>query len=243
MNKVTTVLTVTDRIEYLKTQIKAIENQTIDSDIIIHWNTDEEYTLNYPAIIYRNQHKSAPLYNRFFSSVNITTPYIFICDDDILPGKRYLERCIEFSEKQPSDVCIVNYGMIFSEETNQYDVAKRIHHNMFLSNPKLVHMGGQGYFFKTNLLRSFCEYETYDSKWGEDIHLGYVCWENGIRTYVLDSDENDKSTWQDLTLGSRGVDDLAQWRYPTHRPVRNKLMKKYTKLGWAFNSTSSHYMI
>ena len=82
MNKVTTVLTVTDRIEYLKTQIKAIENQTIDSDIIIHWNSDEEYTLNYPAIIYRNQHKSAPLYNRFFSSVNITTPYIFICDDD-----------------------------------------------------------------------------------------------------------------------------------------------------------------
>ena len=46
MNKVTTVLTVTDRIEYLKTQIKAIENQTIDSDIIIHWNSDDEYTLN-----------------------------------------------------------------------------------------------------------------------------------------------------------------------------------------------------
>ena len=79
--------------------------------------------------------------------------------------------------------------------------------------------------------------------WGEDIHLGYVCWENGIRTYVLDSDENDTSTWQDLTLGSRGMDNSAQWRYPTHRPVRNKLMEKYTKLGWAFNFASPSYNI
>ena len=111
MNQVTTILTVTDRLEYLESQLESINNQTIKSDIIIHWNTNSEYKLKYPSVIYRNQHKSNPLYNRFISSLNISTPYIFICDDDILPGKKYIERCLDFSNGK--DVCIVSYGMNF----------------------------------------------------------------------------------------------------------------------------------
>ena len=210
MNLVTTILTVTDRLEYLESQLESINNQTIKSDIIIHWNNDSEYNLEYPSIIYRNQHKSVPLYNRFITSLNITTPYIFICDDDILPGKKYLERCLAFSKGK--NMCIVSYGMDFNEGETKYNVSRRIGQNVFLKSPTEVNMGGQGYFFKTDLLRKYCENKIHSTLSGEDIHLGYVCYKENIPTYVLDKDKKDKDTWQDLTLGSRGDDEMAQWR-------------------------------
>lgn len=239
MNSVTTILTVTDRISYLESQLKSIEEQTVKSDILIHWNNSSNYNLQYPSIIYRNQHKSIPLYNRFISSLNISTPYVFICDDDILPGKKYLERCIEFSKKNKDNVCIVSYGMNFKKGETQYNVSQRIHHNLFLSNPLPVNMGGQGYFFPTHLLIKYCENKIHDTLSGEDIHLGYVCWLNNIPIYVLDKDKKDRDTWQDLTSGRRGRDDKAQWKYSTHNPIRNKLIKIYTDLGWNFELSKS----
>lgn len=234
MNEITTILTVMDRIGYLESQLKSIETQTIKSDIIIHWNSDEEYKLEYPSIIYRNQNKSAPLYNRFISSININTPYVFICDDDILPGKNYLERCIEFSRKKNNNLCIVSYGMIFKEGETKYNVYQRINHKSNITKPTLVNMGGQGYFLPTKLLKHFNTSMIYE-EYGEDIHLGYICWLNKIPTYVLDKDINNPYTWQDLTMGRRGSDSKAQWKYPTHKPIRSKLIKKYTELGWDFN--------
>jgi len=235
MNLVTTILTVTDRLSYLDSQLESINNQTIKSDIILHWNNDSEYNLEYPSLIYRNQHKSAPLYNRFINSLNITTPYVFICDDDILPGKKYLEKCIEFSKNK--DICIVSCGMDFNEGETKYNVSRRIGQNTFLKIPTKVNMGGQGYFFKTELLRKYCNYKIHNDKWGEDIHLGFVCYKENIPIYVLDKDENDKDTWQDLTLGKRGDDEKAQWKYPTHKPVRDKLMEIYTSMGWEFKKS------
>ena len=229
---ITTVLTVMDRLDYLSSQLKAIRSQSTDTKILIHWNRKDNYTLDYPAIVYRNQHKSAPLYNRFISSLNIDTPYVFICDDDILPGKKYLERCVNFLEN--NDACIVNYGMIFGKDSSDYNVVERIDHQAYLKKPRQVDMGGQGYFFKTKLLRKYCDYKIHDSKWGEDIHLGYICYKENIPTYVLDSDRNDIDTWQDMSVGQRGIDEAAQWRYPTHKPVRDKLVNIYSKLGWEF---------
>lgn len=234
MNQVTTILTITDRLSYLDSQLESINNQTSKSDIIIHWNNESEYNLDYPSVVYRNKHKSEPLYNRFISSLNITTPYIFICDDDILPGKKYLQKCLEFSREK--DVCIVSCGMIFKEGETNYNVDTRIGQNTFLKTPIQVDMGGQGYFFPTKLLKEYCNTKIHSTISGEDIHLGYVCWLNNIPTYVLDKDKNDIDTWQDITLGKRGHDDKAQWRYPTHKPIRNKLMNIYTTMGWKFKN-------
>ncbi len=239
MNKVTTVLTVTDRIEYLKSQLTAIEDQTINSDIFIHWNTNSDYKYHYPAQLYRNQHKSAPLYSRFFNSISFQTPYTFICDDDIIPGKEYLEKCIAFSKSKKDKVCIVSYGMIFEEDETEYKVQKRVDHDTFLNKAKLVNMGGQGYFLPTYLLQNYNQTQTHSTLSGEDIHLGYVCWKNNIPTYVLDKNKNNKETWQDKSQGERGLDEVAQWRYPTHKPVRDKLIKTYIDLGWDFKLDKS----
>ena len=73
MNQVTTILTI-DRLSYLDSQLESINNQTSKSDVIIHWNNQSEYNLDYPSVVYRNKHKSEPLYNRFIRIKTITTP-------------------------------------------------------------------------------------------------------------------------------------------------------------------------
>ena len=124
--------------------------------------------------------------------------------------------------------------MIFEEGSTSYNVKERISADIHLNKPRQVDMGGQGYLFKTELLRKYCSYEIHNDKWGEDIHLGFVCFKENIHTYVLNSDKSNIDTWQDMTVGQRGVDEAAQWRYPTHKPVRDQLVNIYSKRGWKF---------
>ena len=137
MNQVTTVLSVVERPEYLDSQIDAIKAQTIPSDIFIIWRNYLEYSLFYPAIIYRNESKHFnSLYGRFFNSLHIKTPYVFICDDDLLPGKQYLEKCINFSKSKNDNVVISSFGVDFKTNTNSYKPLSRIDQDVFLDSPK-----------------------------------------------------------------------------------------------------------
>ena len=112
MNQVTTVLSAVKRLHYLPSQIESIEEQTIDSDISLIWHNDEPYNLEYPATIYKSgRDKFNSLYGRFYNSLHIKTPYVFIVDDDILPGKKYLERCIEYSKSVEDNVVISTFGV------------------------------------------------------------------------------------------------------------------------------------
>ena len=232
---ITTVLTVFNRHSYLESQIESIKDQTIDSDIFLIWRNELKYNLEYPAIIYRNESNHFnSLYGRFYNSLHVTSPYVFVVDDDIMPGKRYLERCIEFSQKNNDRVVVCTYGVNFKEGETEYNVSSRYNPDVFLSKPTQVHMGGQGWFMKTELLKHFLYQPPIDLSTGEDLHFSFCLYKNNIPIYVLDKDKKDNSTWQDLELGKRGSDDKAQWRYLNHKPARDKLVSKYASLGWEF---------
>jgi len=240
MNQITSVLTVVERPEYLNTQIDCIKKQSINSDIFIVWRNKQQYDLKYPAILYFNESSHFnSLYGRFYNSLHIKTPYVFICDDDLLPGKKYLERCIEFSKSKNDKVVISSYGMKFKEGEKKYNVNKRINHNTFPKVPVKVDMGGQGWFMKTELLKLFTSYPYLLDDSGEDIHFSFCLFKNSIDIFVLDKDIDNKDTWQDTCRGSRGNDEKAQWKNTTHKIVRDKLIDKYTSLGWKFNINKS----
>lgn len=240
MKDVTTVITVCDRLEYLKDQIDAIENQTVESDIFIHWNNSEDYNLKYPAFVYKNTEKHFSLYTRFYNSLNIRTPYIFIPDDDILPGEEYLERCIEFSKQQDDKVLIGVLGMKFANGERVYNVQERIGlaHNSFPSKPVKVDMVGQGYFMHSDVLKHYATQKPLHP-YGEDIHLAYTMYTNGIPIYVLNIDKNDKKTYPDLTLGQRGNDEHSQWKHSRHKVLRDFLVNSFTEQGWEFGTKST----
>lgn len=237
MNEVTTVLSVVKRPEYFDSQIDCIENQTVDSDIFIIWRHYLEYNLFYPAITYKNESKHFnSLYGRFYNSLHIKTPYIFICDDDLLPGSNYLKRCIDFSKSKNDNVVISSFGVTFKQGETKYNPDRRIDQDVFLDTPFKVDMGGQGWFFKTELLKHFLSEPIKLEGSGEDIHFSYCLYKNDIDIYVLDKQQQDESTWQDTTLGKRGADHKAQWKQKEHIETRNLLLKHYTKLGWRFKS-------
>jgi hypothetical protein len=238
MKKVTTVLSVVNRLPYLNSQLDSINNQTVDSDIFIIWRNKERYSLSYPCIIYENESKHFnSLYGRFYNSIHIKTPYVFIVDDDILPGSEYVERCINFSKQNNDKVAVCTFGVNFASGETKYNPVFRVDQNLFLDNPLQVDMGGQGWFMKTELLYYFLYQPPVDLTTGEDLHFSYCLFKNNIPIYVLDKDKNNLKTWQDVGLGKRGEDDKAQWKTnPNHFPVRDKLMEIYTSLGWEFKS-------
>lgn len=241
MKKVTTVLSAVNRLPYLTSQLDSIKNQTIDSDIFIVWRNNERYSLSYPCIIYQNESKHFnSLYGRFYNSIHIKTPYVFIVDDDILPGSKYIERCINFSKQNNDKVVVCTFGVNFSKRETKYNPIFRVDQNIFLDNPLQVDMGGQGWFMKTELLNHFLHQPPVDLTTGEDLHFSYCLFKNNIPIYVLDKDKKAKETWQDMSLGKRGEDDKAQWRTnPTHFSIRDKLVKIYTDLGWEFGANKT----
>lgn len=239
MNQVTTVLSVVERPEYLDSQIDAIKTQTVPSDIFIIWRNNLDYSLPYPSVIYRNESKHFnSLYGRFFNSLHIKTPYVFICDDDLLPGDKYLERCIDFSKSKNDNIVISSFGVDFKTDTTKYEPLSRIDQDVFLDFPKKVDMGGQGWFMKTELLKLFLLYPFFKEESGEDIHFSFCLFQAMVDIFVLDKDINNVGTWQDTTLGERGLDDKAQWKQKQHNMIRNELVKHYVELGWKFQAKS-----
>lgn len=240
MNQVTTVLSVVNRPEYLPSQLDCIENQSITSDIFLIWRNPQKYNLDFPAITY---HSESPhfnsLYGRFYNSLHIQTPYVFICDDDLLPGRKYLERCIEFSKKNNDNVVVSSFGLVFPKNAREYKPTTRLSQNIFLQHPFKVDMGGQGWFMKTELIKYFLHRPPLELNTGEDLHFSFCLYENNIPIYVLDKDKKNKETWQDITLGERGMDEKAQYKSnKNHFPLRNALVSKYVELGWEFGKPS-----
>ena len=90
------ILTITDRLSYLDSQLESINNQTSKSDVIIHWNNQSEYNLDYPSVVYRNKHKSEPLYNRFISSTEILPLHTYSYVMMIYEDKNIIQKCLEF---------------------------------------------------------------------------------------------------------------------------------------------------
>lgn len=239
-NLVTTVITVCDRLDYLDSQIAAIENQSIKSNIFIHWNNPAPYTLQYPAFVYHNTEKHLSLYSRFYNSINNRTPYTFIIDDDMLPGTEYLSKCIEFSKQLNDKVLIGGLGMNLVDGESRYKVKSRIgaHYDIFPFKPTKVDMVGQSYFMHSDVISHYTHTPPLH-EYGEDIHLAFCMYSNKIPIYVLDIDREDTKTYPDTTFGKRGVDINAQWRHPRHQVLRDYLVKSFIDKGWSFPKINS----
>lgn len=239
-NLITTVITVCDRLDYLDSQIAAIENQSIKSNIFIHWNNPAPYTLQYPAFVYHNTEKHLSLYSRFYNSINNRTPYTFIIDDDMLPGTEYLSKCIEFSKQLNDKVLIGGLGMNLVDGESRYKVKSRIgaHYDIFPFKPTKADMVGQSYFMHSDVI-SYYAHTPPLHEYGEDIHLAFCMYSNKIPIYVLDIDREDTKTYPDTTFGKRGIDINAQWRHPRHQVLRDYLVKSFIDKGWSFPKINS----
>jgi len=244
--KITTILNVYKRLEYLEEQLNSLRSQTIPTEIWIDYTIpkgEQMYDLSEIAPEAKiTVHLNQNFYHigRFYHAFNVQTPYIFIIDDDIIPGKNYLQHCLDTID-QVGDCVLTPYGLILDSESEEYKATSKYGWHSLLNNspgfpePKQVDMAGHSWFFKKSSLK----YITYEDpiivENGEDLHFSYCCNKHGNLPIIVPSHEKSKpENWGcDVIKGTQyGNDKHATWKQENHNSLRNQIVKHQIQKGW-----------
>ena len=103
---ITVILNGYKRGENLNEQIEALKNQTLPPDEILVWynNPGDNDLINYDIgtevpVAYCNYNFG--VWARFYFAMNARNPYVCVFDDDTIPGKKWLENCMNtMNEKE-----------------------------------------------------------------------------------------------------------------------------------------------
>lgn len=201
-DSVSAVLTICNREYSFQDQIECLLNQSVKIEEILVWcfkkehldlisETNKKYNLNlkfgycgYPTV-----------WSRFSFALNTYSDYIILLDDDIFPGKKYIERCLNEYKKEPS--IIVASGIKFSSNNPQgFYSYVRYGWDKYPQNLDTmeVHYGGHSWFAHRKVFSTF--WNEYNKKYpefaGEDMHISHMAKKYlNMKTKVLSHDAND----------------------------------------------------
>ncbi len=236
---VTVILNIYKRSEYFKQQVESLKNQTVPVDIWVDFTPQSKNDLNliyeYPDLKFSIRwNQNLKYHGRFNYALNAETDYIFVCDDDIIPGKDYLKHCIETMEKN-GDCLLTTYGVVLNPKSNKYSVLRRVGWHSMNSNPTEVDMAGHSWFFKKKYLKYLNYEEPITRDNGEDLHFSYMLKKYVNLPIIVPSHNMSEPNKLgcDPILGNKfGMDKHATWKKSNHIPLRNKIVEKYRKDGW-----------
>lgn len=244
MNKVTTILSIYKRLPIFPQQVTSIQAQSIPSDIWVDYTVPLEADMQDLSLIIPqakfNIHYKQNLYHigRFYYALNVNTEYVFICDDDQLPGSQYFEECINYIESN-EDCVIGGYGVVLDPKVPGYNPKLNFGWGSLLSggdsNVRYVDFVGHSWFMRTKNLKVICNEAPYNITNGEDIFFGYI-----IQKYlklplvVLPHKVEAPKLWSsDVNFAMKnGSDGNATSLGPSHRKIRGETVNVYRKNGW-----------
>jgi len=195
---ITAVVTKFERLEYFNEQIGALYNQSMPpSEILVCDNT--KYNRG--------------VWQRFADALLAKNDYIFIVDDDVIPGEFWLENCYNQIKKEPALYPCT--GVIFEDPNAMGEIdsdgrMSTIFHTKYGSEGseictyntenKIVDYGIQSYFFKKSWLQYLWEipFDPNMKFYGEDLLLAFQLQKYGINTISPSVDPLDKRTWGNI---------------------------------------------
>lgn len=217
---VTVILNGYRRPHSLKEQYDAIKNQTYQNIDIMFWgNYHEESYNNFPKDILSKCttsfcNKNLGVWARFAFALNAFTDYICMLDDDTIPGRKWIEHCLNTIEEKNG--LIGGRGVKFVDDTyNNYPACKYEGVGRGNEEIKRVDIIGHSWFFNRDWLRFY---------WldmpnipfphgGEDMHFSYVLQNRlGLYSYIPPQPEDDKDLWASLNPSKYGEDMVATSR-------------------------------
>tara|TARA_R110002126_G_scaffold106301_1_gene241187 strand:+ start:124 stop:1716 length:1593 start_codon:yes stop_codon:yes gene_type:complete len=234
---ITVILNCYRRPEYLKEQIEAVRNQTVQPEQIWVWvnhhedNADFDFeSLNVDRVI-RNDY-NWKFYGRFSAALLAQTHFVALFDDDTIPGSRWFENCLTTYKTHPG--ILGGVGVQLKEE-RYYG-----HHRIGWSNPnpevEEVDLVGHAWFIPRSSVMDLWREIPYCWDNGEDIQLSYLSQKySAIKTYVPPH-PLDKPQMHSSTKGMEyGVDTKATSR-PTNHQVfyseRDNCVRNAIDNGW-----------
>lgn len=238
---VSVILNVYKRGYTLEKQIESILNQSINvkpEDIHIWYNNSEseQPIPNNKDIKTYHCNYNTKFFGRFTIPLLCKTKYIALLDDDIIPGHKWLENCINSISKK--DGIYGGSGVITNGNT--YKPNTKVGWNGLKSEEITeVDLVGHAWFFKQEYSKFMWLEKIPNWENGEDIFLSYMAQKNGVKTYVPPHPKNNTEVWcNDTSKSSKdgvnwGDDNNAHWSSnKTHKSDRDRLVIDLIKKGW-----------
>jgi glycosyltransferase involved in cell wall biosynthesis len=188
--------------------MQAIRGQSYPvSEILVLENGEEtvpELYSNDSGIVRIRSSKNLGVWARFTVGLNATSDFIWLIDDDVVPGSRWLENAITTFLKQPS--VIGSRGLRFRTEQS-YLLYDEFGPNNPSDVPTMVDIVGHNWIFPRSWLGAF--WATYSEKFnseraGEDIHLSYSVQKIfGFPSVVPPHPIEDRELWGEIVERSK----------------------------------------
>ena len=219
--------------DYFQQQINAIKNQTIKPKNIYIWqnnnhiNIDKYRKLGVKLI---KSDENFKFHGRFAFGLLMQTEYVAIFDDDIIPGKKWLENCIKLSKEKN---CIVGQnGRIYQPSPKKRFIGVGPKKDQDYGNtPHKVHLVGHCWVFKKEWLKYMWRQLPFSYENGEDIHFCFCAKLFGnIDSYVAGQSNNDNKG--DITNNQYAADKHASWKLGGHQKTRFMICDKFMSIGW-----------
>lgn len=184
---------------------------------------DEEILAN--MINWRNSVNDGP-WPRFYKAFELSTEYVVILDDDVIPGPSWLEQAIALVDEK--SVCVAVTGALIDADGNEQIIGPGTE-----ADQTTVDFGRQGWVIKREWLTNFLRFPRVGHRnYGWGIHMAAALQSVGIDTVVLPYKNDDQETWGTLqpeqTDGLRNVADAAE--------IRADVFKAYQDAGWSLLS-------
>jgi hypothetical protein len=216
---VTVILNAYKRPYALREQYDAIMAQSYpDINVMIWGNHDDSSAGKFPQDILDKCttslcNKNLGVWARFAFALNATTPYICVLDDDTIPGKRWVEYCLETLKSTDSLIGGRGVKMTGEDYANypgcQYENVGRGNNEL-----KRVDIVGHSWFFKKEWLRDYWLYMPSVTLLcgGEDMHFSFVLQMKGIFSYIPPQPLDNPELWASLDPTKYGEDVVATSR-------------------------------
>lgn len=249
---ITVILNGYKRGNQLNEQLEALNNGTVKPKEILLWynNPGDDDLINYEIM------ESVPTalcnYNfgvwaRFAYAFNARNEYICIFDDDTIPGKRWLENCL--NTMKTHEGLLGSVGLLYlnplpPEHSSYYEHYLRFGWPENGNNdiPIQVDLVGHSWFFKKEWLSHMWR-EIPNPKYntcGEDMHFSYMLQKYAnIPTYVPPHPKDNKELWGSIKGAEYGGDQNSLWETnqlgidgTPFKQLMNEYFVNQRKKGW-----------
>lgn len=205
----------------LKQQYEAIKAQTNQDFEIILWINNIDSNTTYDKQILDSCHTiisntNYGVWGRFTAALNARTKYVCVVDDDTIPGKKWLDNCLE-TVKTHNGILSTRGVIMNAGCDNRYPMPDS-YTAVGWCNPNedvvQVDMGCHSWFFEKTWIRAFFAEmpDVFPMRYGEDMHLSYSVKKHfGINTYVPKHPKNNIDLWGSMpeTAVEYGTDSAA----------------------------------
>ncbi|MBF2754877.1 MAG: hypothetical protein ISN29_06400 [Gammaproteobacteria bacterium AqS3] len=239
---VTVILNTYERSHYMQSQIEAIRAQSVVPDEIWIWSNrgaTPQTDLSGLCDRFVVSNYNWKFFGRFALGLMAETRYINWIDDDMLPGERWLENCINTIETAETCGPLGGMGMRIPASGIERKSDRIGWRGPYLEQAQEVDFIGHTWFLRRDWLELMWREMPYTLGNSEDMHLCYSAQKyGGLKTFVPPHPPGQNALWSNSSeaIGViRGGDEQkhsSDLNHPGHDDERNAVIAHYRANGW-----------